>query len=254
MSGEFNNFCNESGILHTHTTCNRPQQNSDAACANRTMLEDVTTMLAHARLPASFWGRCLATQVKVWNCLPTASLPGKTPFEAWWGRKPDLSRFRVFGCMAYVFVQKDKRKKLESHMQKCIFVGYPPDYHGWIFYNPVTKRFVISECAEFDERVFPGLSMKQTTVSAQLQLLETPTPQPASSSSIPFPIALDDCNTSETPLPQSHTVPTQPALSGVDSDHPSPATSPVPAPFLELPAPPPAVAEPPEARGVVEGT
>ena len=90
------------------------------------MLEDVTTMLAQACLPASFWGRCLATQVKVWNCLPTASLPGKTPFEAWWGRKPDLSRFRVFGCMAYVFVQKDKHKKLESHMQKCIFVGYPP--------------------------------------------------------------------------------------------------------------------------------
>ena len=114
--------------------------------------------------------------------------------------------------MAYVFVQKDKHKKLE----------YLPDYHSWIFYNPVTKRFVISECAELDECAFP--------------------------------IALDGRNTSKTPLPQSHTVPTQPALSGVDSDHPSPAPSPVPAPFLELPAPPPAVAEPPEARGVVEGT
>ena len=148
-------FCDESGILRTDTTRNRPQQNGDAERANRTMLEDVTAMLAQANLPVSFWGRCLATQVKVWNCLPTASLPGMTPFEAWLSRKPDLSRFRVFGCMAYVFVQKDKRKKLESHMQKCIFVGYPPDYHAWTFYNPVTKQFIISECAEFDERVFP---------------------------------------------------------------------------------------------------
>ena len=54
--------------------------------------------------------------------------------------------------MAYVFVQKDKRKKLESHMQKCIFVGYPPDYHAWTFYNPVTGQFIISKCAAFDER------------------------------------------------------------------------------------------------------
>ena len=61
MSKEFNNFCNESGILRTHTTRNRPQQNSDAERANRMMLEDVTAMLAQACLPASFWGRCLAT-------------------------------------------------------------------------------------------------------------------------------------------------------------------------------------------------
>jgi hypothetical protein len=49
-------------------------------------------------------------------------------------RKPDLSRFRVFGCTAYVFVQQDKRKKLDSHMQKCIFVGYLPDYRTCTFY------------------------------------------------------------------------------------------------------------------------
>ena len=130
MSSEFNRFCDDSGILRLHTTRNRPQQNGDAERANRTMLEDVTAMLSQARLPASFWGRCLATQVKVWNCLPTAALPGSTPFQAWFGKKPDLSRFRVFGCRAYVFVQQDKRRKLESHMQKCVFIGYPPGYQA----------------------------------------------------------------------------------------------------------------------------
>ncbi|RXW12074.1 hypothetical protein EST38_g13780 [Candolleomyces aberdarensis] len=140
--------------------------------ANRTMLEDVTAMLAQANLPVRFWGRCLATQVKVWNCLPTASLPDKTPFEAWFCRKPDLSCFRVFGCTPYVFVQKDKRKKLDA----------------WTFYNPVTKQFIISECAEFDERMFPGLSTKETTPNAQLRLLETPPSQPARSNSVFLPI------------------------------------------------------------------
>ena len=111
--------------------------------------------------------------MKVWNCLPTSSLSGKTPYEAWHGTKPDLSRFRVFGCTAYVFVQKDKRKKLESHMEKCIFVGYPAEYKAWDFYNPVTRRFITSERAEFDERAFPGLSTPRVNQQSPLVLLDT---------------------------------------------------------------------------------
>ena len=54
-------------------------------------------------------------------------------------------------------VQKDQRGALGSHMEKCIFLGYPPDYKGWKFYNPDTKRTIISECAVFDEHYFSGL-------------------------------------------------------------------------------------------------
>jgi hypothetical protein len=42
-------------------------------------------------------------------------------------------------------------------MEKCVFVGYPAGYKGWKFYNPVTRKFIISERADFDERYFPGL-------------------------------------------------------------------------------------------------
>ena len=50
-------------------------------------------------------------------------------------------------------------------MEKCVFVGYPDGYKGWTFYNPITKRTVISERAEFDERYFPGL--KHTPLTPQ---------------------------------------------------------------------------------------
>ena len=62
--------------------------------------------------------------------------------------------------MAYIHLQKDKRTGIGSHMEKAIFVGYLEGYKAWRFYNPITKRFVISERAEFDERYYPGLSMK----------------------------------------------------------------------------------------------
>ena len=64
---------------------------------------------------------------------------------------------RIWGCLAYVHVQKDKREALGSHMEKAIFIGYPAGYKGWKFYNPSTKKALISERAIFDERYFPGL-------------------------------------------------------------------------------------------------
>jgi hypothetical protein len=63
-----------------------------------------------------------------------------------------------------VLIQKDKRQGLGSHMEKCVFVGYPQGYKGWTFYNPTTKKTVISERANFDERYFP-LSMSPMSAS-----------------------------------------------------------------------------------------
>ncbi len=135
---------------------NRPQQNGVAERANRTISDHVTAMLNEAKLPASFWALAVTAYVHVWNRLPTAPLPGTTPYTQWFKRKPDISHFRVFGCTAYVYIQRDKRKSLQPHMEKCIFVGYPSGYKGWQFYNPVTKKFIISERAIFDERSFAG--------------------------------------------------------------------------------------------------
>src|SRR5882762_11622167 len=63
---------------------------------------------------------------------------------------------RVWGCTSYVLIQRDKRPlgSLGSHMEKCVFIGYPQGYKGWKFYNPVTKKVIISERADFDEWFF----------------------------------------------------------------------------------------------------
>jgi transposase InsO family protein len=105
MSAAFIRCTNECGIERRHSTWNRPKQNGDAERANRTLAEDITAMLFEAGLPPSFWYWALGMQIKVGNCLPTASLPGKTPYGAWYNNKPDLSDVRVFGCTAYVHVQ-----------------------------------------------------------------------------------------------------------------------------------------------------
>jgi len=49
-----------------------------------------------------------------------------------------------------------------------VFVGYPSGYKGWKFYNPSPKKYIISEQAEFDERIFPGLAKYTATSPVDL--------------------------------------------------------------------------------------
>ena len=115
-------------------------------------------MLNEACLPSSFWWVAVAAFTHVHNRSPTAALKSGTPYEHWHKSQPDVSHFRVFGCTAYVHVKKDQRKQLQSHTQKCVFIGYPSNYKGWLFWNATTRKEIISDSAEFDERLFLGNS------------------------------------------------------------------------------------------------
>ena len=178
VSKEFDNFCAEHGIQRQHSVRARPQQNGVAERANRTMEQGIITMLHQAGLPLSFWGEALAAYIHVWNKTPTSAVSGRTPYETFYGNKPDVSMLRVWGCVAYVHIQKDKREggSLGSHMEKCIFIGYPPDYKGWKFYNPTTKKPIISECAQFDEHYFLGIKESTPTIIPTSLLKDPPTP------------------------------------------------------------------------------
>ena len=158
MSREFEEFCRESGIQRRHTMRNEPHSNGVAERAIGVISNRATSLLYESRLPPSFWAKAVSVVVHTHNRMPTSSVPHSTPFTSMYGTKPDVSLFRVFGSIAYVHVQKDRRVGLSPHMEKCIFVGYPSQFKGWEFYNPVTKKFVLSDRADFDERTCPGLS------------------------------------------------------------------------------------------------
>jgi len=47
-----------------------------------------------------------------------------TPEEKFTSKKPDVSHFRMFGCIAYVHVPDEKRLKLYPKADTGIFIGY----------------------------------------------------------------------------------------------------------------------------------
>jgi len=81
-------------------------------------------MLNKKNLPNYFWAEAVATVIYIMN---TTIIHGMTPEEKFIGKKPDVSHFTVFGCIAYVHVPDEKRLKLDPKAEKCIFIGYSPN-------------------------------------------------------------------------------------------------------------------------------
>ena len=47
-----------------------------------------------------------------------------TPYELWYGCKPDVSFMRVFGSPAFVHVPDERRNKFDPKCRKTVLVGY----------------------------------------------------------------------------------------------------------------------------------
>ena len=66
-----------------------------------------------------------------------------TPEEAFSGKKLDVGHLRIFGCIAYFYVPKEKRTKLEPTAEKGIFVGYSETSKSFQIYIPTQRRVVV---------------------------------------------------------------------------------------------------------------
>jgi len=88
-------------------------------------MESARSMLSHARLSNRFWAEAVATAAYTRNRLPTSAIKGNTTsYEQWYGKKPNVSHLKVFGCMAYVHISNVQRQKLDKESEKPQFIGY----------------------------------------------------------------------------------------------------------------------------------
>ncbi|GJY36635.1 putative RNA-directed DNA polymerase [Tanacetum coccineum] len=93
-----------------------PQLNGVAERRNRTLLDMVRSMMIQETLPISFWGYALETTTHILNLVPT------------------------------------KKDKLEARSEKCLFVGYPEESFGYLFYKPKDNVVFVARRGVFLER------------------------------------------------------------------------------------------------------
>ena len=155
MSREFEAFCIEHGIQRQHTVRNHPQQNGVAERSNRTMDDGIVSMLYESGMTTAFWERhWLLLFTPATDCSPQHS---QTALHIRLSLAPSqISLYFVFGAVLLMCSSRGTSNHLGALelWEKCVFMGYPQSYKGWKFYNPVTKKVVISERADFNEGYF----------------------------------------------------------------------------------------------------
>jgi len=109
-------------------------------------------LLKSMQVPGQFWGEAVKVAVYLLKRAPTKSLEGKTPYEAWYGRKPGVRHLRTFGCVAYAKRVGPGVNKLADRSIPRVFLGYEPGSKAYRVYDPVNKKLMVSRDVIFDEK------------------------------------------------------------------------------------------------------
>ena len=132
------------------TGSDSPSQNGAVEIYNDKFGIRTRTLLYGSGLPAKYWSAALCHSVYLHNRL-VHSETKKTPFEGYFGMRPDLSRLRVFGSRVCVKRAGKRAAKLDHNDFTGIFLGYTATDHN-VQYIDLTSGIVkTSHHADFDE-------------------------------------------------------------------------------------------------------
>jgi hypothetical protein len=159
------------GIALELTTPYTPWQNGPSERLNRALITMARSMLLEAKLPHRFWGLAVQAACYLRNRMPIGP-DGKSPEEAFTGRRPSTRHLRTFGCIAYADVPSVIRAKLDPTARKTIFVGYMPTSKQYKLYDPVTKAMLVSTSPTFEEDKFWDWSDEPEELGEDLDVLD----------------------------------------------------------------------------------
>ena len=97
------------------------------------------------------WAKACNTAVFVQKHFPHWIIGMSTLEEAFTGKKPSVSHFKIFGSYVYMHVTKDVRKKLEPTAEIGIFLGYTKTPHNYRVYFPNNRMNFVRRDIKFDE-------------------------------------------------------------------------------------------------------
>ena len=152
VGGDFAQYLAQEGIRHEMSAPHSPQQNGVSERENRTIMEATRSMLHGSGLPLYLWDECVKCAAYILNrVLSRSTIQPITPYEAWYGTKPNVSHFIPFGCRADVHIPKADRKKLDAKSELCYFVSYCETQKAYRFWSKSSRKIITSRDATFHE-------------------------------------------------------------------------------------------------------
>ena len=170
-------------------------------------MESAKSMIHSNNLPLRLWAEAINTAVYLINRTINKQTGDITPFEAWFQQKPSVSHYRVFGSLAYVYINKQVRTKLQLKSKLMIFIDYSSTSRAYRFWNPFDDSVVESSDARFDEaagrfdpNTFPHYK-PSSNIYLNLETISDNTIDSQTIGDIGFPLNLQSPASAQLPMP-----------------------------------------------------
>jgi hypothetical protein len=155
VNHQFRAYFQSQGLIHETSCPQTPQQNGVAERKNRYILETARALLLGAHMPSRYWADAVSTAVHLLNRMPSKVLNFKTPLHTLSTYVPFPTMLMiapwVFGCVAFVHLQKNQWTKLDPCVIRCLFLGYTLHPKGYRYYDPTHNRTYVTMDVTFLE-------------------------------------------------------------------------------------------------------
>ena len=122
LSSPFNDHLSKAGTLRILTIHDTPKYNGVSERLNHTLLEKVRAMLHASQLLKFLWGEAVKHAVYLKNRTLNKALNGMTPYEAFYGMKPNITGLHEFGKKVWVHTMAGS--KLDGRSETGRWVGF----------------------------------------------------------------------------------------------------------------------------------
>ncbi|EJT48733.1 hypothetical protein A1Q1_02278 [Trichosporon asahii var. asahii CBS 2479] len=113
-------FCDSVGIDHQTSPPYEHKYNGVAETWVGIVKARARTLLLSTLLGHQFWEYAIRYAVAAINKTSTSGVPGKTPWQLWTDRRPQVDRMLEFGKFVYVYVSEESGRRLKNRLDQPI--------------------------------------------------------------------------------------------------------------------------------------
>ena len=152
---DLSRFFADKGVIPQKSCVERPEQNSVVERKHQHILNVARALFFQSKIPLSYWSECVQTSIFLINRIPSKVLNNKTPYELMYGKIPDYSTIRVFGCLSFASTLPSSRHKFSPRAVPCVLIGFPSHMKAYKLLDLQSKKCFYSRDVIFHENVFP---------------------------------------------------------------------------------------------------
>jgi hypothetical protein len=162
LGGDFIAYLKSRGTLQKLSVHDTHQESGVAERRNRTIVERVRALLHASGLPKNLWAEAARHVVWLLNRTTTKAVEGMTPYEAAFGKKPNLKGLREWGERMWVRIEGGT--KLGGRVREGRWLGVDEQSKGVRVYWPDTRTITVERNTYFDDSSASHLEGEHDTV------------------------------------------------------------------------------------------